>query len=124
MVERIRNAIKNDRKRSLSTSSDAASVKRCKPGTEDKKKDCLLRRYPSGVEGLEDCSSTQSHVSAITTELQKANPRDTILLPLMMSSYHTRRLFILHEARDVRNIFGQWPALKRQALVRCVYTLA
>ena len=61
MVERIRNAIKNDRKRS--SSSISASVKRSK-SADDKKNDVILRRYPSGVKESEDSSSTDSHVSA------------------------------------------------------------
>ena len=117
MVERIRNAIKHDRKRNPA-SSFAASVKRSKTCADDKKKDGMLRRYPSGVEGLEDSSSLDSHVSAIAAELGKTKPRDSILLPLMRSSYQTRRLFVLHEAQDVRSILDEWPALKRQALVR------
>ena len=57
---------------------------------------------------------------AITGELKKPKPRDSILLPLIKSTYQTRRLFILHEARDVQNIFEKWPSLKCQALVRFV----
>ncbi len=42
----------------------------------------MLRRYPSGVEGLDYLSNTNAHVSAINMELKKPNPREAILLPL------------------------------------------
>ncbi len=87
MVERIRNAIKNDRKRSSGSSSDTGIVKRSK-STEGKKNDFMLRRYPSGVEGLDDLSSTDEHISAINMEVKKANPREAILLK---STYEFRR---------------------------------
>ncbi len=105
MVERIRNAIKNDRKRSSGSSSDTGIVKRSK-STEGKKNDFMLRRYPSGVEGLDDLSSTDEHISAINMEVKKANPREAILLPLMKSTYEFRRLFILHEHETLRTYFN------------------
>ena len=72
MVERVRNVIKRDRKRMPSSGgSPSEGTKRSKLSPEAMKKDSLLRRYPTGVQLMEDAASTQSHLSAISTELVK-----------------------------------------------------
>lgn len=94
MVERVRNVIKHDRKRMPSSaSSPSEATKRSKLSPEARKKDSLLRRYPTRAQFTEDASSIESHLSAITSELEKGKPRDSVLLPLMKSTYPSRRLF-------------------------------
>lgn len=91
MVERVRNVIKHDRKRMPSSaSSPSEATKRSKLSPEARKKDSLLRRYPTRAQFTEDASSIESHLSS---ELEKGKPRDSVLLPLMKSTYPSRRLF-------------------------------
>lgn len=117
MVERVRNVIKRDRKRSSSI-NEGSQEKRTKMSTEQKSREALQKRYPTGTNVSEDPSSTQSHLSAISTEMSKAKPRDSVLLPLMRSTYPSRRLFVLNEAVCARQLMEMYPALKRPAVVR------
>ena len=88
MVERVQNVIKRDRKRLPSSAGSLSeNVKRSKLSPEARKKDSLLRRYLTGAQFTEDTSSTESHLSAIATELAKGKPRDSVLFPLMKSTY-------------------------------------
>ena len=126
MVERIRNVIKRDRKRMPSSAGPASeNTKRSKLSPEARKKDSLLQRYPTGTHFAEDSASTESHLSAISTELGKGKPRDSILLPLMRSTYSSRRMFILNDATSAKHILDEYPALQRQAVVSesvsCMY---
>ena len=116
MVERVRNVIKRDRKRS--GGSLTQSTKRNKLSPQARKRDSLLRRYPTGAQFTEDSASTESHLSAISTELAKAKPRDSVLLSLMKSTYPSRRLFILNDASSAKHILDEYPALQYQAVVR------
>ena len=119
LVERVRNVIKRDRKRMPSSAgSPSKSTKRSKLSPEARKKDSLIRRYPTGVQFTEDAASTESHLSAVSTELAKAKPRDSVLLPLMKSTYPSCRLFVLNDATSARHILDEYPALQRQAVVR------
>jgi hypothetical protein len=130
MVERVRNVIKRDRKRMPSSAGSLSeSTKRSKLSPEARKKDSLLRRYPAGAQFTEDSASTESHLSAISIELAKAKPRDSVLLPLMKSTYPSRRLFVLNDATSAKHILDEYPALQRQAVVRsgtvlCVIVIA
>ena len=118
MVERVRNVIKRDRKRMPSSAGSLSeSTKRSKLSPESRKRDSLLRRYPTGAQFTEDAASTESHLSAINTELAKAKPRDSVLLPLMKSTYPSRRLFVLNDASCAKHILDEYPALQRQAMV-------
>ena len=92
-------------------------TKRSKLSPEARKKDSLLRRYPTGAQFTEDTSSTESHLSAIATELAKGKPRDSVLLPLMKSTYPSHRMFILNDATSARHILDDYPALQRHAVV-------
>ena len=53
----------------------------------------------------------------IDTELGKAKPRESVLLPLMKSTYGERRIFILNEATSVAIILTNYPALSCPAIV-------
>ena len=94
------------------------STKRSRLSPIAKKKESLLRRYPSGAQLTDDTASTESHLSAISTELEKAKPRDSVLHPLMKSTYPSRRLFVLNDATSAKHILDEYPALQRQAVVR------
>ena len=121
----VQNVIKGDRKQMPSSTSPLSeSAKRSKLSPEARKKDSLLRRYPTGAQFPEDASSTDSHLSAISTELAKAKPRDSVLLPLMKSTYPSRRLFILNDAASATHILDNYPALQRQAVVRNVFCIS
>lgn len=60
------------------------------------------------------------HNKAIKVELAKAKPRDSVLLPLMRSTYGERRMFILNEATSVQSILEKYCALSRPAIVSAV----
>lgn len=118
MVERVRNVIKRDSrkgKRALAESGADMEVKlkRPKKGTE------ILRRYPMNVLDVEEqnTDTLDRHRKAIATELEKSKPQDSVLLPLMRSTYGERRLFVLNEATSVGDILTKHPALHRPALV-------
>ena len=81
----------------------------------------LSQRYPIHIgsqdDTEEDEESCERHFKAISKELEKAKPRDTVLLPLMKLTYSSRRAFVENEAKSVRDIFLKFPALKRPANV-------
>ena len=56
----------------------------------------------------------EEHKKVIDTELGKAKPRESVLLPLMKSTYGERRMFILNEATSVAIILTNYPALPSQ----------
>ena len=107
--------MKHDRKKekqSLDEPEDEPQPKRKMKEAE------ILRRYPVGIRsGLDDCSSIEQHKKALTNELAKSKPRDSVLLPLMKSTYNERRMYILNEAISVGNILEKYPALSRIAVV-------
>ena len=118
MIERVRNVIKHDckkTKRPVQEPEDQPDTKRRKKGFD------LLRRYPVNAGGSarvpEDADSVEEHKKAVATELKKAKPRDSVLLPLMKSTYSERRMFALNEAASVAVILKTYPALSRPAIV-------
>ena len=67
-VERVRNVIKWDHKQMPSSAgSPSKSTKRSKLSPEARKKDSLIRRYPTGVQFTEDAASTQHCASESKT---------------------------------------------------------
>ena len=118
MVERVRNIIKRDRKR-IPCDTSVPATKKAKVSPETRKKDGLLRRYPIGVTWpQEDGVSFDQHMRAIAAEMNKAKPRDTVILPLMKSTYRNRRMFIENDAKNVQEILNKCcSALKRPAVV-------
>ena len=87
-------------------------------------KEQLLRRYPVGVDvSAEDPDSIEVHKRAISDELTKSKPRDSVLLPLLKSIYHERRLFIENEATSIKQIIENYPALSRRPIVRINFLL-
>lgn len=95
MVERIRNVLKRDSKkgkRPLDDSIDTPAPKRKAKVSE------LMKRYPVGGNSsleIENSETIAQHEKAIANELLKAKPRDSIILPLMKSTFGVRRMFIL-----------------------------
>ena len=84
----------------------------------------ILRRYPTTnhifSSDPDNAESIEKHMKAIGSELAKAKPRDTVLLPLMKSTFANRRLFVLNDADSVNAILEEYPALSRPAVVRAV----
>ena len=119
----MRNVIKQDSKkakRSLPQSDEDCDVpKKRRKGVD------LLRRYPVNSDSTLDSENPETmdqHNNAITTELKKAKPRDSVLIPLLKSTYGERRMFVLNEAASVSDILGKHPALSRPAIVSFFYT--
>jgi hypothetical protein len=70
---------------------------------------------------IEDPSTIDRHQAAITEELAKSKPRDTVLLPLMKNTYGERRLFIVNGTSSISDTKTRYPALNRPAVVRLSY---
>ena len=68
----------------------------------------------------EDPSSVAEHKKALQEEMKKAKPRDALLLPLMKSTFHDRRLFIQNDASAVADILEDYPALARSTVVSVI----
>ena len=66
---------------------------------------------------IEDLSTINKHQAAITEELAKAKPRDTVLLPLLKTTYGERRLFIVNCASSIKDVKTRYPALNRPVVV-------
>lgn len=115
MVERLRNVVKCDTKktkRSLSEPDVVVAPKR-------KKKNDIMRRYPVQTNDIEyeNEQSLEQHKRGIRNELAKSKPRDSVLLPLMRSTFGERRIFVLHEANSVESILNAYPTFSRPAVV-------
>lgn len=54
---------------------------------------------------------------AIEEEMKKQKPRDTLILPLMKSTFQDRRMYIQNDATSVTEILQIHPALVRPAIV-------
>ena len=123
MVERIRNVIKRDAKSIDRTDECGATT----PSTKRSKKEVeLLRRYPMASNCFQDTAENAEtlgeHNKAIAKELAKKKSRDSILLPLMKSTYGDRRIYILNMSCSVSELLQKYPALLHPAVV-CVLTL-
>ena len=76
----------------------------------------LMQRYPVKLKVCADNTrSIERHMQAMKDELSKARPRDTILLPLMKSTYYTRRTSI--QIKSVVDILEEYKALSRQSVM-------
>ena len=118
MTERVRNVIKRDFKKLNRPSSE---VEGTPPAKKRARGTDILRRYPTTnhifSSDPDNAESIEKHMKAIGSELAKAKPRDTVLLPLMKSTFANRRLF---DADSVNAILEEYPALSRPAVVRAV----
>ena len=88
-------------------------------GSKRRRKDDILARYPvtPNDSSTEDRETIERFKNGIAKELMKSKPRDSILLPLMKSTFNERRMYILGEPVSLANILGLYPALKRPAIV-------
>ena len=114
----MRNVIKQDSKKtkcSLALTDEVVDIpEKMRKGVD------LLRRYPINSDATlddENPETMEQHHNAISTELKKAKPRDSVLLPLLKSTYGERRMFVLNEAVSVIEILEKHPALSRPAIV-------
>lgn len=87
-----------------------------------KKKDAdIIHRYPMHCDSnddVEDRKTMKEHKKAIASELLKTKPRDSILLPLMKSTFGGRRMLVLTDDVSVGEILEEYPALNRPVIVR------
>ena len=122
MVERACNIVKRDSKKGkhpMDDSDETPVPKRRSKGSD------LLRRYPVGSStspDIENPETVAEHQKAMNNELEKTRPRDSILLPLMKSTFGARRMFVLSDAISVAAILKEYRALSRPAVV-CAITL-
>ena len=65
----------------------------------------------------DDPRSVAEHTKALVDEMKKAKPRDTVLSPLMKSTFQDRRVFIQNDATTVAEILQVYPSLNRPAMV-------
>lgn len=116
MVERVRNVIKRARKKRGPSSSADSKPKRQKSDTD---RDKLLRRYPiGGSRKQEDSTSFEQHLTALSLEMMKAKPRDSVILPLMKVTYPNRRELIESDSKTVQDVLTEFhSALKRPSTV-------
>ena len=115
MVERIRNVIKLDHKKARQAGQEhmhPSSPKRQKKVTPS-----LIRRYPISSYEVGDCATVEKHSKAISDELSKVKPRDTLLLPLLKTTFGVRRMYVMNEATCVTDVLNKYPALSRTAAV-------
>lgn len=86
-----------------------------------KKKDSeILQRYPiqCNTDVVEGGETTEEHKRAMVSELSKAKPRESVLLPLMKSTFGVRRMLVLSDDASVSSILEEYPALNRPVMVR------
>ena len=72
---------------------------------------------------IEDPSSVQVHLKGIEEELKRSKPRESVLLPLFRSTYGERRLFVLNDAKSMKEIKECYPAITIPALMSIMLTL-
>ena len=112
MVERVCNVIKRDSKKVKRERPDPVENE-SEPKRKKKAADHLLRRYPVNNTASvtnENLESIQQHNKALAIELSKNNPWDSVLLPLMKSTFMEQRMFILNEAVSVKDILTKYKA--------------
>lgn len=88
-------------------------------GSKRRRKDGILARYPvtANDDSTQDRATIEKFKNAISNELKKAKPRDSVLLPLMKSTFNERRMFILGEPVSLIDTLDSYPALKRPTIV-------
>ena len=112
MIERKRNLEKNMKKRSPSEPRNLPLKK--------SKVTSLQQRYPVTLQvpTEDDSESVQRHIKALEDEMAKEKPRDHLLLPLMKSTYCTRRMEIESDELPVADLLKKFGASKRISVVR------
>lgn len=117
MVERVRNVIKHDRKRMPSSaSSPSEATKRSKLSPEARKKDSLLRRYPTRAQFTEDASSIESLICY--NFWARKGEATGFCSPPPNEVYISQPSSVLNDATSGKHILNEYPALRRQVVVR------
>ena len=114
LVERIRNVIKYDNKKVRKAGRDPPSSPKWHKKTANTS---LIRQYPVSSYDISGAATTEKHNKAISDELKKSRPRDTMLLPLHKSTFGERRMFIMNEATSVADVLDKHPALSCTTVV-------
>lgn len=115
-MDRVYN-VEKTRKRAAGDPVDDTPKKRGRP----KSIVSLASRYPSIQQHGNDPVQQQQHKEAILKEMEKDKPRKDIILPLMKSTFYTRRQHILENEASVLVKLEKFPALKMPPLV-CIHT--
>ena len=111
MMERIRNVIKIDHKKGVQLPQGVAAI----PTPKKIKK---IDRYPElSPFVVDNDESIAEHNTAIEAELRRSKPKDTNIVPLMKSTFASRRPYILEDAVSVKDILERYPALSRPVIV-------
>ena len=108
MIERIFNLMK------LAKVSKEKDSDPLEPQPKRRKGQNLLLQYSMTNQECEDSESLEQHQQAISKELEKAKPRDSVLLPLLRSTYGEHRMYILNEASCIKDKF---PSMRRPFVV-------
>ena len=114
MLERVRNLIKNDKRKSPASSDMVVSAPKRNKATDNS----LIRRYPVRMPPHEeDAETIQQHVKAIQEEMTKTKPREHVLMPLIKNTSTERWLFIKENTPNVGVVIEKYPFLKLPAIV-------
>ena len=119
MLERVRNLIKQDRKKSRTKDASHATSDST-PKCSRQKMDTMIRRYPvviSRSDSVLDKDTISWHMQALSQEMLKTKPRERIVLPLMKNTFSTRWIFVTKEAKSIKEILQKYPALKFPTVV-------
>ena len=113
---RIKAAKKKLQKRELRERKEACQGAQKNSGHNSR----LFRRYPvqQGSSPLDDPHSIDEHCKAMTTEWRKHVLCDQVLLPLLKSTYDSRRMYVeFNEEADVPSTLQVYPAMCHPAAV-------
>ena len=66
----------------------------------------------------EDPRTFSEHNRALQNEMEKAKPRDSVLLPLMKNTFNERPIYMQNDATTVKETLEVYSALARPAIVR------
>ena len=117
MLERVKNLIKSDKRKSPASSDMIVSAPKQNKVTDNS----LMRRYPVRIPPREeDVETIKQHVKAIQEEMVKTNPREHVLIPLIKNTSTERWLFIKENVPNVRVVIEKYPFLKLPAIVSSV----
>ena len=111
-----RNVLKSDKKKGKHPLEATESV----TPKRKRKADAILQRYPiscNNVSRTDNSETLAQHSKAISSELSKSIPRDTVLLPLMKYTFNDRRALILEGGNSVKAVLDVYPALSSLAIV-------
>ena len=111
MLTRVRNLVKADRRKNRESIDYPSSPKRqCEAATN--------RHHSVMQQGLlHDPDSIAQHKKAMSEEMSKAKPKESVVLSLMKMTYQNRYDFICNRAESVQEILEEYPAFQKLAIV-------